>query len=285
MSGATDICRRPVFIVGSPRSGTTILASSLARHSELWTSDESAHLFHLFGAGRTARILEQARRQPSPSWVRTENVSDDEFLAHLGIGVNALYTSRSGGRRWIEQTPLNTLMIDDLAAMFPGAVFIHMLRDGRRVVHSMLHFLDKFDLERRDEMSEYIGAWTTDFEAACRAWSEYVDRALDFAASQPERSLTVRNEDLVRDPEHGFRAIWEFLDVADEDLPAQRFGRQRVNSSFKQRAPSKPWRDWELDRRRTFVALAGATMERAGLEIEDDFLVGTPSADPATSRL
>src|SRR5262245_43980994 len=49
------ICTRPVFIVGSPRSGTTILAWSLAKHSHFWTSDESQILWDLFEGGRLGR--------------------------------------------------------------------------------------------------------------------------------------------------------------------------------------------------------------------------------------
>ena len=46
------ICERPVFVIGAPRSGTTVLALSLARHSQLWTSDESQVLWDLFEGGR-----------------------------------------------------------------------------------------------------------------------------------------------------------------------------------------------------------------------------------------
>ena len=51
-----------------------------------------------------------------------------------------LLTRTSNGRRWIDQTPANTLVVDRLAEMFPGARFLHILRDGRRVVHSMINF-------------------------------------------------------------------------------------------------------------------------------------------------
>lgn len=290
--GEVVVCPDPVFVVGSPRSGTTILATSLARHSALWTSDESAYLSHLIGAGRTGRILDQARDQPSPSWVRTQKVGNEEFLAYLGLGLNALYSSRSGGARWIDQTPLNTLMIDDLGAMFPGASFLHVLRDGRRVVHSMLHFLDRFDGERREAMSNHVGPWTTDFREACRAWSGYVDAASDFAERHGDRCLTVVNETLARDPEHGFREILGFLQVPYEDRPVKHFRRRRKNSSFHterrddHREPvveREPWRKWSLEQRRAFVEEAGETMRRAGLALEVDFLDGLAPRDRVTT--
>ncbi len=47
-----QICRRPVFIIGSPRSGTSVLAWALAQHKDFWTAGETDFLFHLFGQGR-----------------------------------------------------------------------------------------------------------------------------------------------------------------------------------------------------------------------------------------
>lgn len=273
-----DVCREPIFIVGSPRSGTTILAKSLARHGDLWTSDESAHLFHLFGGSRTSQILDRGRSQPSPSWLATEEVGNEEFLRYLGLGLNALYTSRSGGKRWIEQTPLNTLMIEDLASMFPDAVFLHMVRDGRRVVQSMLHFLDNWSEDRREAMSKHIGAWTVDFTKACETWCEYVDRAAAFAAENPDRCLTVRNERLAEDPESGFARILDFLKLPAEPGPATHFRRQRVNSSFRDGGQPEPWRRWDVERRREFAEIAGPTMARAGFELGDDFLAASAAA-------
>jgi hypothetical protein len=283
-------CQAPVLVVGSPRSGTTILATSLARHSALWTSDESAYLSHLLGGGRVRRILDRARQQPSPSWVSAQEVGDDEFLSYLGLGLNALYTNRSAGKRWIDQTPLNTLMIDDLGSMFPGASFLHMLRDGRRVVHSMLHFLDRFGDERRAEMSEHVGPWTTDFREACRAWSGYVDAANKFCARHTDRCLTVVNEELSRDPEEGFRSILGFLGLPYEEQPVRHFRRQRKNSSFPTEwrgdhreviVAQEPWWEWSLEQRRTFVEEAGDAMARAGFQFERDFL-SEPPRDSAT---
>jgi sulfotransferase family protein len=261
-----ELCESPIFVIGSPRSGTTILAIALAQHSELWTSDESAYLFQLLGSDRIANKLEQARAQPSPSWIRTQGVSDDEFFAYLGLGLNALYTNRSGGKRWIDTTPLNTLMIGDLARLFPGALFLHILRDGREVVHSMLHFLDVFDEGRQEEMAAHIGAWSTDFREACRSWVRYVDAASAFAARHPERSLTIRHEQLAHSPAEEFRRIFDFLELPHEDGPAEYFAAYRINSSFgADGAGASAWESWSGEEREVFEEEAGAAMANSGL--------------------
>lgn len=226
-----SLCSSPVFVIGSPRSGTTALARALGEHSRLWTSHESYFLNGLYGRGRAGDAWRRdAERKQAPSWVKTEEVSRQEFLGFLGSGVNALYTSRSGGRRWIDQTPLNTLMVDDLADMFPGAVFVHILRDGRHVVHSMGNFLRKF--EERDGAREYVPAWASDFVEACRTWRTWVETAASFCARNPQRAITVVNERLSADPENGFTTLYRFLEVEREEGPIKSFGTRRVNSSF-----------------------------------------------------
>src|SRR5262245_30168089 len=107
------ICSNPIFIIGSPRSGTTILAWSLAQHSELWTSDESQILWDLFGDGRLQKNYQRQNR-PDGSWLRKQGIEKAEFLKFLGLGFNALFTHQSQGKRWIDQTPVYTLMAEDL---------------------------------------------------------------------------------------------------------------------------------------------------------------------------
>jgi hypothetical protein len=269
MTGAgVPVCERPVFVVGSPRSGTTALPLALARHSALWTSHESYVLHQLYGNGRATDVWRRnAERRSAPSWLKTEEVSREEFLRFLGLGINALYTSRSGGRRWIDQTPLNTLMLDDLALMFPGAQFIHILRDGRDVVHSMSHFLRKF--ENRPAARTYVPAWASDFGEACRTWRRWVEAASSFCGRHPERAVTVINAALAADPAAGFAAIHRFLGVEDEPGPARFFAEERPNSSFGSGRPEGNG-FWDADRRVAFAQEAGPLMLSLGLAGRDE---------------
>src|SRR5690348_1275207 len=106
------VCSSPIFIIGSPRSGTTILAWSLAQHTRLWTSEESEFLFDLFGNGRAEKVYQKAIQRPNPSWLRVQGIDWATFLQMFGVGINALFTNKSNGRRWIEQTPHYGLMTD-----------------------------------------------------------------------------------------------------------------------------------------------------------------------------
>jgi Sulfotransferase family len=261
------ICRNPVFIIGSPRSGTTALARALGRHPELWVSKESYVLHQLYGKGRIDRVWRHNWERATPSWLRAEGVERAEFFGFLGLAVNALFSSRSQGRRWVDQTPLYTLMAEDLADMFPGASFLHIVRDGRSVVRSMANFEDVFDDLRGEVLGDEMPPWANDFRLACETWADCVESAWRFGDAHPERCLAIRNEDLSADLDGGFARIHAFLGVEPTDAPAVSFGGARINSSFR-RGATRPsdtnWDDWAGELRRTFVEIAGRTLVRAG---------------------
>lgn len=264
---AGGLCRHPIFVIGSPRSGTTALATALGRHPQLWVSKESYFLHQLYGNGRVDQVWEQNMRRATPSWLRHERVSREELLGFLGIGINALYSSRSGGRRWVEQTPLYTPMVTDLADMFPGAMFLHVVRDGRAVVRSMSSFRDAFDEAVRARLSDELPRWTEDFRNACETWRDWVERASAFHASHPDRCWTVGNEALVLDPGAELGRVLEFLGLEPNDDPAAFLSTTRINSSFRHR-PERPsdgdFEEWPGELRRAFVEIAGATLVDAG---------------------
>jgi hypothetical protein len=265
------LCPDPIFVIGSPRSGTTALARALGTHPALWTSHESYLVHSLFGNDVVDRTWRRnVEREQAPSWLKTEQVQREELFGFLGLGVNALFTSRSGGRRWIDQTPLYTTMADELALLFPGAVFLHIVRDGRSVVHSMQHFMQK--LEGRPGARRYVPAWASDFTEACRTWREWTETAARFCDAHPTRTATVGNEAASVDPEASFGRVYDFLGVDWSAAPIEHFARQRVNTSFVATEPGtaaaagpEPGSSWDAEQRATFLDEAGPTMVRLGL--------------------
>lgn len=266
------LCPEPIFVIGSPRSGTSALGKALGSHPDAWASNETKFLAYLYGSGRPDQVHRIERDRPTVSWVRTNQVGADEFIAAVGAGFNALLTDRAGGRRWVDHTPDYTAFAGDLARMFPGAQFVHIVRDGRAVVHSMMHFADMFEGERRQQIEPTLPEYFSDFQTACETWSARVDEGSRFAAAHPERCVTVTNESLVSKPDTVMSRILDAVGLEQHPAPARFIEEKRINSSFG-RSPgprvARPWESWPSMSKQTFVELCGARQVELGYDLVD----------------
>ena len=250
------VCERPVFIVGAPRSGTSVLAWSLAEHGRFWTSGETDILYELFGDGYLELVFRRVRDR-SLSWFHEQGLSYSELLRALGLGFNAVFSSRSGERRWIDQSPSYTMMLPELAEMFPGAQFVHLWRDGREVVRSMLH-------------SGFAEPWAVDFRQACRVWRCCVELAAEFTLREPTRCTTVRYADLVAEPELTFAGLFEFLGERPEQASATFLRENRINRGLQAEGGSADGttggpRGWTAEQVEIFLEETWPVLERYDL--------------------
>lgn len=265
-------CPDPVFVIGSPRSGTTALARALGEHRAFFVGDETFFLWELFSGRRLEGVHGRWAGRPSSSWLRREGVTEGEFLAAAGLGLNALLTSRAGDRRWVDHTPHHCHMADTLAGMFPGARFIHVVRDGREVVNSMINIAATLSADEVAAMGAagFLPPWAHDFAAACATWRDAVRAAAGFCTRRPDRGLAVVHRELEREPERVMSDVLCFLGAAAAPEPAAFLRRERINSSFTRpggvpaaeyRRPDA-WDGWSTAQRETFVDIAGEEMTR-----------------------
>ena len=202
---------RLVFVVGSPRSGTTFLGRSIgslpgfvdlgevAPHKA--SVPELVALSTEVAARRIRRTLAVARR--------------------LGL---------VGGLRGVEQTPETVFVAEAAALAFPSARFVHIVRDGRDVACSLLDrgWLSQgrgggddaglpYGAEPRfwvepDRVEEF--RTTSDARRAAWAWRAYVQAA----RSLHERAHEIRYERMVADPDAVAAELAVFLDAPASEL-------------------------------------------------------------------
>jgi len=252
------IADRPVFIIGAPRSGTSMLHWSLCQHEELWGSEESDFLRPMIDGALAA--YQEGTRRGERHWLVRENVDEDAFLAHVGVGLNALYTRRSEGRRWVEQTPSYTLCAEGLARLFPTAQFLVLTRDGRQVVESSRAMMN---LNHR---------------TACKWWRLYTDAAQDFVQKHAERCLELRFEDLLTNTADALERTFAFLGLAPTDA-ATKFITERkpINASPGRTSEASGdklaarWHGWSGGQKRTFLRLCGPALIRLGYATDDSW--------------
>jgi hypothetical protein len=126
----------PVFVVGCPRSGTTLLGACLGAHSALAGADESIFLRHL------ARIYYGFFIGDSPrSWQPLRAfISEQDLLDSLGTCADTIFSSllkTTTKCRYVDHTPWYINLMPFIDLLYPDAQFIHIIRDGRRVVDSL----------------------------------------------------------------------------------------------------------------------------------------------------
>lgn len=213
-SGDSEARPPAPFVVGAPRSGTTMLRLMLDAHPELAIPPETYFITKAQKAWRAA-----ARR---PGDDRVDAFLDavtghkrwpdfhldaDEFRQRveerrpkrLGEGVRCfyeMYAEKIGKPRWGDKTPFYVRKMDVIHRVLPEARFVHLIRDGRAVALSIK------DL--------WFGPDT--IEGCAEFWVARLDEARARARDLPHY-MEVIYEDLVRDPEPNLRRIAEFIEV------------------------------------------------------------------------
>jgi tetratricopeptide (TPR) repeat protein len=194
--GDADLGCETIFIVGMPRSGTTLIEQVLAAHPDVVALGES-------GALAATLAAESARRGvPYPDWAAGLAASDWRRL-----GRDYLERSRPpGAKRYTDKRPGNWLHLGAIAAMLPGARVVVARRDPLETCWSC--YRQRFADGAQAFASDFddLAAWWHDFDRTCRH---------HIAAGAPairEQAL----ERLQADPDREVRALLEFcgLDFA-----------------------------------------------------------------------
>lgn len=208
---------RIAFVVGCPRSGTTWVQQLLAHHPEVGTTQET-HLFQAYLgplAGRWRRELEaweDEERAGERGYGLSPVVTDEEFHRMCGAfarGVLERARAASGHPSvLVEKTPGHLFHADLIARVVPTARFVHVVRDPRDVVSSLLR------ASRR-----WWGGWAPSSPVtAARWWRSHVEAGLGLRDAGAAH-LEVRYEDLHRDAAAQLGRMAGLLDLeADGEL-------------------------------------------------------------------
>lgn len=224
MGGKLD---RPVFVLGAPRSGTTLLYRILRR---------SPHLAH-WQPSEAHEVWELDHHPALRGWdsnVLTASDADGSTAKRIH---RSFYTVAGPRKRFIDKTPRNTLRIPFVDAIFPDAIYVFLQRDGRENVNSLINAWrsPRYRVYELPEPHRIPGAdpkwwkfvlypgWQEDsggpLEVVCaKQWKIANDYSLDGGARiDPERWVTVKYEDLIDDPAAEVARIMDRIGVAMDD--------------------------------------------------------------------
>lgn len=188
--------RPPAFIVGFPRSGTTLVEQILDTHPDLDTTDELPVLERL--ASGMSRLLGRPCRYPHD--LHTLTLVERATL--IEAWVRAVMRLKPGSGRTVDKLPLNVAWIPLARALFPDAPVVFAVRDPRDAIVSGLF---------QDLVPNAAMVHLGDLETSARLYDR-VMRTWQAVKALP--GLNVREqryEDLVAHPEETLRELFAFL--------------------------------------------------------------------------
>jgi len=208
----------PAIVLGVSRSGTTLLKAMLDRHSELAIPTESyfvPQLWDRHGAApdRDAFLDDVGRLERIAEWGLTREAVAARLparptFAQAIAAIYGAYAAARGKPRYGDKTPAYMEHLGLLDRAFPGARYVHIVRDGRDAGLSFLAMRrrPRFNWARPRSLAAFAAAWRQEVQAARR-----------FGATRAAgRYLELRYEDLVAEPDRRLRDVCEFLDLAYE---------------------------------------------------------------------
>jgi hypothetical protein len=198
-----------IFVGGAPRSGTTLLQHILDCHPEVFGGPEFDCVPALLDAWRE---LQGALANGRIAVFCTREQIDAAF-ARL-IEALLLPVADANGCRWLsEKTPMNALCLYDLLGLLPHCRGIHIVRDPRAVVASLLQVGS-----RARAKNAPVPPSLADVQAAVALTLSAVNAACHAQHVFPERMLTLTYESLVQQPKPAIQRVCDFLGL--ELVPA-----------------------------------------------------------------
>jgi len=193
-AGSPD--KRPVFIVGMPRSGTTLAEQVLASHPAVHGNGESMAL------SRAVKSL--CGGQPYPDGLG--QLSKDRLDAAAGAYLEALAAKAGNVQRVTDTTPMNFLLVGIASILLPAARFVICARDPMDNCLSIFRQM----LTGANEFSHTL----EDLGAYYRLHQELMDH---WESGLSGRVFRLQYEDLVRDNEHQVKRLLDFCELPFDD--------------------------------------------------------------------
>lgn len=276
-----------VFVVGCPRSGTTLLQRMLDAHSDLTVTNDT----HFITRAAKQELRHSANPELDESLVervvsyhrfhrlgldRSDALSAAQGASSYADFVSRLYDlrARQAGKTLSgEKTPDYCRKMPLLHRLFPRAKFLHIIRDGRDVTLSTLDWASAGKGPGRWDL------WGRDAVGTCALWWRWQvgNGRYDGARLGASVYREVKYENLVAQPDAELVEICDFLNIPfDERMPRFHEGKTRDAAGRSAKSawlgPVKGLRDWRKEMSpedaAVFDSIAGDVLDSAGYERE-----------------
>ena len=275
------VSNRPIFVVGCPRSGTTLLTLMLHAHSRIAMPPETRFLIPVFrGAAAFGDLTVPANRDRLALAIvrgggfrdlglnRAETrkaIVDGPPTIGSAVGtVFRCYAARFDKVRWGDKKPNHFQSMDAIRAMFPDAQFVHLIRDGRDTVASL----------------KRVRWWSHGIYQAIALWTHAIATGRRAARTLPADTFyELKYEDLIADSRGELQKLCAFLGeefeesmlephkVASQAVPARKTWHENTWLAVSDKSVggyAEVLDPWEL---RLMEFVAGRMLRRLGYDV------------------
>lgn len=268
--GITILNNSPIFIGGASRSGTTLIRVIIDSHPRIFCGPELA-------VGSTwFQLYKRMLNHANSGFINHNSESIQNIFKKGWLSLTQQKFMQSNKQRLAEKTPTNCFHFESIHEIFPESPIIHMVRDGRDVVCSLLSqkWIDLSTGETPD--------YTTDPIKACELWKNMVSTALDARTDLGKQYIQVHYEDLVEDPEATLKNLMyllqedyypELLNFYKKDRNlANEASAKQVNKKLYKSSKSRWKRDFNKPLAITFQQICGELLIQLGYENDSSWV-------------
>jgi hypothetical protein len=246
----SQVINRPIFVVGAPRGGTNIFYRTFARHPDLaWISNITKKVPSSLWLTRILMLFRSDHRPTEANnvWQKFTGRQDESLGRDQATAAARRYLRTVVGNnlrifnkpRFVNKCPGNSVRMEFLKEIFPDAIFIHVIRDGRAAAYSIMR-------SRLEHAGAYWSVkpsgWQSLLElplvdACALQWKMTVEAILRSAETLPrEQYLEVRYEEYVARPAEILRQVGEKCGLVWQEDLLQRITAGMDNRNFKWQA-------------------------------------------------
>jgi len=239
--------RRPVFIVGMPRSGTSLVEQILASHPDVFGGGE-LDMMSLIVYDLPAKL---GSRLSYPSCMVAMGQTDiDQMAQHY---LEHLFVLSPTAERVTDKMPENFLHLGLINLLFPEARVIHCKRDSLDTCLSC--YFQNFELRHPySQELGMLGGYYRQYERLMNHWAAVLDIHM----------MEVNYEDLVADQERKSRTIIEFCGLKWDDRCLRFYDTKRVVGTASHDQVRRPIYQRSINRWKNYEAYLGPLKEALG---------------------
>lgn len=205
----------PVFIIGVPRSGTTLLRVLLDSHSNIAAAPETPWILGGYGKYSLrdiAAYLMEDRLGPVKNLMGEDEEVILEGIRALLDRILAAYLEKRHKKILVLKTPDDIRYIDFLLKLYPHSQYVHIFRDGRDVACSTVGKKGSFFGDKLTDYGEL------NYENAMRRWYEWEKKVRSvFDGNGRPSCIRISYEELVTHPEETMKRVCEGIGESYEE--------------------------------------------------------------------